>query len=51
MDVSKLKNAVKIIPRAFCRVRFSFSKPGGEQYFLTVTVIVKNEELYIREWL
>lgn len=51
MDLKAVKKAVKLIPRAFCRLRYALAKPGGEKYVLVVVVIVKNEERYIREWL
>ncbi len=51
MDLSAVKKTIKIVPRAFTRLRFLFYKPGKEKYDLAVVVIVKNEEAYIREWL
>ena len=51
MDLKALKKIVKLIPRAYCRLRFAFSGQGGRKHELAVVVIVKNEELYIREWI
>ena len=49
MDLKALKKIVKLIPRAYCRLRFAFSGQGGRKHELAVVVIVKNEEPYIRE--
>ncbi|MEE3456611.1 MAG: glycosyltransferase family 92 protein [Lachnospiraceae bacterium] len=51
MDLKAVKEIVKLIPRAYCRLRFEFSGQGGRKQALAVVVIVKNEELYIREWI
>ena len=51
MDLKALKKIVKLIPRAYCRLRFAFSGQGGRKHELAVVVIVKNEEPYIREWI
>ncbi len=51
MDLKAVKEIVKLIPRAYCRLRFAFSGQGGRKHALAVVVIVKNEELYIREWI
>ncbi|MEE1110133.1 MAG: glycosyltransferase family 2 protein, partial [Lachnospiraceae bacterium] len=51
MDLKAVKEIVKLIPRAYCRLRFAFSRQGGRKHALAVVVIVKNEELYIREWI
>ena len=51
MDLKALEKIVKLIPRAYCRLRFAFSGQGGRKHELAVVVIVKNEEPYIREWI
>ena len=51
MIITAIKNVLKMILRAFCRIRFAFYRPGKEKHFLAIVVIVKNEETYIREWL